>query len=971
MANSAASPEASIAWRRVAALGWGSLYSFLLHYSLYLTGKQNIFRRKWIYALIYLPAVVNVFVFSLWDKLVTKRYVLEYTYSGWVNVRPTSGWDLMFNAYYIVFSLIAFGLLFHWGWSSRERNIKIQAYRIVSSCITAIMAGTLTEFIINYYFPFKFPQLAPLIILIPVSAMYYCIIKYGFMAPATKNAVAPEGQILSEVSQSRLYLFLTVAYILGAFLNFAIENFISKNSFVSSLPQTLLLIFLGAALQIIQKFRVGQNIKDGLLNVLVTLSIPFIVLSFIEKHPVFWALPVIFVLVSILFRKKYLLYMVSAATFFTLLWLWITMPRQSITIGAANHLFRIGIFAIFIWIASHINRIYFHRLEKNEQQVRHQKLLAGISAQFVDANRENIDRLINEMLEQCGTHFQADRSVLYMQFRDSQHPVYAYQWCARNADCAAESKRPVNIMELAGVKKQIDETGWLHMPDTLGARAASIPLAGYLADKNISSLIIVKLSGTDNATGYLSFEALQTPRNWDQDHREIIQVLAKLLSDALRQVETEKKINYLAYYDALTGLPNRTLLTDRLRQAISLAARTEKLISAIFIDLDSFKAVNDTMGHDGGDEMLLQIANRLTASVREYDTVARFGGDEFLVVLPQIPSIKDIEASARKIMNVFDQPITVKGQEFFTTASAGIAVFPFDGDNPDELIKHADMAMYEAKSKGKNRFSFCSVEMKKEVLENMELTNSLYRVIERNELYLLYQPQVNPETLEIIGLEALLRWKHPLRGVMPPMRFIPLAEKTSLIHSIGEWVLLTACRQYIQWQNQGLKTAKISVNLSVQQFYNPHIIDIIRKVLGETGINPRCLELEVTESLGGHDAAYVIDTMNKLKALGVSISIDDFGKDYSSLGRLKDLPVDRIKIDIQFVRGIGHNIKDEGIIKVILELGRTLGLKVVAEGVETLEQLTFLKDNACKEIQGFYFYRPITAQEVAEVLPKQ
>ena len=279
--------------------------------------------------------------------------------------------------------------------------------------------------------------------------------------------------------------------------------------------------------------------------------------------------------------------------------------------------------------------------------------------------------------------------------------------------------------------------------------------------------------------------------------------------------------------------------------------------------------------------------------------------------------------------------------------------------------------MYEAKSKGKNRFSFCSVEMKKEVLENMELTNSLYRVIERNELYLLYQPQVNPETLEIIGLEALLRWKHPLRGVMPPMRFIPLAEKTSLIHSIGEWVLLTACRQYIQWQNQGLKTAKISVNLSVQQFYNPHIIDIIRKVLGETGINPRCLELEVTESLGGHDAAYVIDTMNKLKALGVSISIDDFGKDYSSLGRLKDLPVDRIKIDIQFVRGIGHNIKDEGIIKVILELGRTLGLKVVAEGVETLEQLTFLKDNACKEIQGFYFYRPITAQEVAEVLPKQ
>ena len=936
MANSAASYEVSVAWRRVAALGWGTLYSFFLHYTLCLTGKQNLFRKKWIYALIYLPAAVNVFVFSLYGKLAIKRYVLEYTYAGWVNVRPTSGWDVMFNVYYIVFSLMVVGLFFHWGWSSKERNIKKQAYLILASYAAAIAAGTLTEFIINYYFPFKFPQLAPLITLIPVTAMYYCIIKYGLMAPATKSTVPPEGQILSEAGQSRLYLYLTMAYILGAFLNFAIENFISKSCFVCSLPHTFLLIFLGAALQIIQKFRIDQDIKEDLLNALVTLSITL-------------CRPFSLMVDRIL----------------------ITMPQQSVKIGTANHLFRIGIFAIFIWIAFHINRIYFDRLEKNEQQVRHQKLLAGISAQFVDAGQENIDRLISDMLKQCGDHFQADRTALYMYFRDSRHPVCADQWYAPGVAFAPEGKSPPNILELPGVKELIDETGWLHIPDKQSPSAVSNSLHRLLMDKNITSVIIVKLTGIDDTDRYLSFEAMQTPRRWDQDHREIIQMLARLLSDALRQVKSEKEINYLAYYDALTGLPNRALLTDRLKQAVSLAARTKKLISIIFIDLDSFKAVNDTIGHDGGDEMLIQTGKRLIASVREYDTVARFGGDEFLVMLPQIPSIKDIETSARKIMNIFDLPITIKGQEFFTTASAGIAVFPFDGDNPDELIKHADMAMYAAKSKGKNRFSFCSVEMKQEVLENMELTNSLYRAIERNELFLQYQPQVNPDTLEIIGLEALLRWRHSHRGIIPPMRFIPLAEKTSLIHSIGEWVLLPACRQSMLWQNQGLKPARISVNLSVQQFYNPNIIDIISKVLHETGLKPCYLELEVTESLGGHDEDYVIGTMNSLKALGVSLSIDDFGTDYSSLGRLKNLPVDRIKIDMQFVRGIGQNIKDEGIIKIILELGRTLGLKVVAEGVETGQQLAFLKDNSFTEIQGYYFYKPMSAEKVAQVLPKQ
>ncbi|PKN84050.1 MAG: hypothetical protein CVU51_11235 [Deltaproteobacteria bacterium HGW-Deltaproteobacteria-1] len=711
IANSAISYEMSLTWRRIAALGWGTLYSILLHYTLCLTGKQNVFRKKWVYALIYLPAAVNVFVFSLYSDLAVKRYVLEYTYAGWVNVRPTSAWDLMFNVYYIVFSLMVIGLFFHWGWSSKERVIKKQAYMIVASYVLAIVIGTLTEFVINYYFPFKFPQLAPLITLIPITTMYYCIIKYGLMAPETKNTVPQEGQILSEASQS---------------------------------------------------------------------------------HVTFWALPIIFVLVSILFRQKRLLYMVSVATFVTLFWIWIMVPEQTVKIGLSSHVFRIGIFGIFIWIAFYINRIYFDRLAKNEEQVKLQKLLVGISAQFVDARQENIDIIINDMLRQCGSHFQADRAGLFMYSRDNNNLAHSHEWCNAGIASTLDPKDHQTALDLPGVKDQIDKTGYIHINDLETLQPGSIPDRESLKKEQIKSLIIVKLTGIDNVIGYISFEAIQSPRKWDQDHREMIQVLGNLLSDALRQVESEKAINYMAYYDALTGLPNRTLLTDRLKQAISLSMRTEKLISVMFIDLDSFKSVNDTMGHDGGDAMLLQIAERLSALVRKYDTVSRFGGDEFLVMLPQISDVNNIQKVAQKMMSVFDQPIIIKNQEFFVTASAGIAVFPFDGEDTDELIKHADMAMYAAKNKGKNRFSFCSVEMKQEVLDNMELTNSLYRAVERNELFLQYQPQVNPETLEIIGMEALIRWRHPRRGIIPPMKFIPIAEKTSLIHSIGEWVLMTA-----------------------------------------------------------------------------------------------------------------------------------------------------------------------------------
>jgi len=445
-------------------------------------------------------------------------------------------------------------------------------------------------------------------------------------------------------------------------------------------------------------------------------------------------------------------------------------------------------------------------------------------------------------------------------------------------------------------------------------------------------------------------------------------------SNKLLQAEIEErkkiqeKVTHLAYHDHLTGLPNKIMFTDRLSQAIFLARRTEKPLGVLFVDLDAFKMVNDTMGHDQGDELLKEVAKRLAASVRSDDTVCRVGGDEFILMVQNISNPEDIVKIANKVVACFEEPYKLKGQDFFVTSSIGVAMYPIDGDNVDTLIKNADIAMYKAKESGKNQYVMCTPVMKDKVMETMTLTNRLYRALERNELMLYYQPQVSCESSKIIGVEALLRWKHPELGFVPPSKFIPLAEQTGLIMSIGDWVLKTACKQNKAWRDAGFPHMRMAVNLSLQQLQNPNIGRRVDEILEETGLSPRCLELEITESIAMNESGQVIEVLESFKKKGISISIDDFGTEYSSLSRLKYLPIDRIKIAMPFVQGIAVSEKDEAITKAIIVLAKNLGMHTIAEGVETKQQLDFLSQRMCEEIQGFYYYKPLPAEEIEAIL---
>jgi len=447
--------------------------------------------------------------------------------------------------------------------------------------------------------------------------------------------------------------------------------------------------------------------------------------------------------------------------------------------------------------------------------------------------------------------------------------------------------------------------------------------------------------------------------------RELIVAGARDISERLRAQELLK---YQANHDALTGLPNRNLLGDRIGQSIALAHRDRRVMAVVFLDLDDFKLINDTLGHRAGDQLLKLVGERLRECVRDSDTVARLGGDEFVVLLNDQPGKETVTHAVHRLVAAIANPLDVEGHEIITSCSVGISLYPSDGVDGDTLLKHADTAMYEAKADGRGNFRFFSAAMNAELSQRMKIEAGLRRALEREEFVLHFQPRIGLRSGAIEGLEALVRWNSPESGLVAPARFIPVAEDSGLIVPIGHWVLRAACSRLRDWHALGAGRINVSVNISPRQFKRPELVESIQRILAETGLEPGFLELEVTESLVMENAEDFVARLNALKALGVEISVDDFGTGYSSLNYLKRFPVDRLKIDQSFVRDITDDQDDATIVKAIVRLGHSLGLRVTAEGVETAEQLEFLRACRCDQAQGYLFSRPLPAEEIDALL---
>jgi diguanylate cyclase (GGDEF)-like protein len=437
------------------------------------------------------------------------------------------------------------------------------------------------------------------------------------------------------------------------------------------------------------------------------------------------------------------------------------------------------------------------------------------------------------------------------------------------------------------------------------------------------------------------------------------------------QVEHARQVEHLAYHDRLTGLANRYLFSKLLHGAIEQARRHQRTLAVLFLDLDRFKHINDTLGHDAGDQLLQEVSRRLEACLRAGDTVARLGGDEFVVLLPELNDGAYAATVAQKIISSIARPFMLVGQEFRVTGSLGIAVSPQDGVDEETLTQHADIAMYTAKEQGKNNFRFYAESMNADSLERLSLEAGLRTALEREEFELYYQAKRDLETGRVTGMEALLRWRHPELGMVAPMRFIPLAEQTGLIVPIGKWVMNKACSQNMAWQKEGLPRLGMAVNLTARQFFDANLIADAALALETAGMDAGLLELEITEGMLLHDVERTRRILTELKALGVRVAIDDFGVGYSTLASLQRFPIDTIKIDRTFIREMGNTAEDRALTEAIIATGKALSLTVVAQGVETKEQADFLRDHACDQLQGFYVTRPLPAALFAELLRTQ
>ena len=486
------------------------------------------------------------------------------------------------------------------------------------------------------------------------------------------------------------------------------------------------------------------------------------------------------------------------------------------------------------------------------------------------------------------------------------------------------------------------------------------------ATLNIATCFAVSVMSSTGELQGLIVAHYRTPSDQSPHDRELIWVAAHLTSIAIERRHAETRLRLLAHYDTLTLLPNRDLFRDRLNQALTHADRHKKLAGLMFIDLDRFKMVNDTLGHDAGDLLLREISARLRACVREEDTVARLGGDEFTVVLEQIGKPGDAAVVAAKIVEALAPPVLLTGNEAFVTPSIGITIYPNDSGNAEDLLKNADTAMYHAKEEGGNGYRFFAPEMNALAAGRLQMESGLRRALEREEFVVWYQPKLDLDGDRIVGAEALLRWQHPERGIVSPGEFIPILEETGLIEQVGLWVMKEVCRQLLVWRAESLPPLNVAVNLAGRQLQRNNLAATIAGILAETGLPAEHLELEVTESMLMQDREYAADMLAKIRAAGVAhISVDDFGTGYSSLSYLKRFPIDALKLDKSFVDGLPSDEDDVAIARAVIALAHSLKLHVIAEGVETAEQLAFLRDNGCDVIQGYFVSRPLPAADFA------
>lgn len=677
IATTAPDANTALFWRRFAAFGWSGMYSALLYFFVVLTRGTDRPAHRWIIAPIFLPAMILMLVFGVFPGMVHARLV--YSDLGWVNIWETGVWDWFYYAYYIGYSTAGVFLLWRWGRRSGDVRETRQAHLLIGSLTAVFLIGTVTDNILATIRPGQLPQLAVIYTLVPVAVIYNATRRYGVFFPPEESSDSSATTIMNPLNRERIFRYLALVFLLGSFLNFAARYFLRREPFAAVFPFCSLLFGIGLLIWLIQRLSIEERYRDTISSVLVSAAIPLVTLNYLSvSSKTVWAAPFLFVILSVASNRRRLLAAVSAVTILSLLVVWVHSPVNEVRIDGVDHLARIGLFAVAMGMALYINQIYRSRLVESADQIAFRTTIAGISTALAAIDESNFDQGIQSILEQCSFYLKAAGGYLVCLSPDCRSIESTYVW---NRD-PTPSKIEIGDVTTPGENPAA-------VPATVPHLAAPVTRNGQ-------------------TVGFLGFAGGQSPEVGYGDTGQMLQIVTNLVSDALERVARQEENRHLAFFDPLTDLPNRTLFFNRLDHAIKLARRNGGLIGVVFLDLDSFKAVNDSFGHDAGDRLLQGVAHKLTRQVRDHDTVSRFGGDEFLIMLTNVRKELDIIRKVEKLLQSFKSPVEVLNRTFHVGFSAGIAIFPVHAETSDALLKHADDAMYRSKKAGKNQYTVFS-----------------------------------------------------------------------------------------------------------------------------------------------------------------------------------------------------------------------------------------------------------------------
>ncbi|WKY45866.1 EAL domain-containing protein [Eubacteriaceae bacterium ES2] len=957
------SAESSLMWHQVSKFA-GSLF-FIVLLDLTLQIIYNSRKIKINRFILYLPGMIS-FLY-----IVFQSPEINFTPSQWgfIDTNQVVFLNAGIKIYSMLYFLVVIALLWRHMLRQRDPAIKRKTAIVVVSMLIFLLVNLIIQVTLRLQFKVSMTQITPVLFFFPLVIISLLL---GKLNPVKSNRKNLQEIIVGGLSRKSIANLISLSFFIGGIVNIFIFYFLYQQTSNDTIViRTLLFMVAALLIQMVNRLKIEVQYKDVLISSIAGIVIPLIAISFSQYGAVsVWAFSFVLLLPLLIFREKLLLIIISVSTLFTQLIVWFLAPEVVVNINAGDYIARIMICMLFIIMAFLLNKLFVDRIDESKNKIRLQELIAQASTDCIGANSNNLNERISTLLCRIGEYFLIDHAyICTFEYKNNTYSTIS-EYFNESLDVKITKEQMQNIridhkhwrMEKILNNEVFVSSDLSLLPDFVNQELNDVELS------DIKSQIIIPISAQEQVIGFWGMNTRNRTFDWTNDHIYFSKLLANILGDTLTRINSEKEINRMAYYDQVTGLPNRTLFEDYLYFDMIKLEMINSGLAVFFLDLDSFKTVNDTVGHTIGDELLKSVGEKLTSVLSKDDVVSRFSGDEFVMMVKGISDEADAIPVAKKLMQVFYEPFVLKGQSFYVTACTGIAIYPRDGKEPGTLIMNADIARFRAKELGRNQYYLCSNSIKNEAMKKNQIINLLYRSLEREELFLQYQPQVSLKDECIVGAEALLRWDNLEMGRISPEVLIPLAERTGLINPIGEWILKTACQQAKEWQNKGLPAIMMAVNISASQFKNPNFVEDVKTILIATQLDPKYLELEITESTAIQEFNDIVLKLKELEEIGVSISIDDFGSEYSSLGRLKNLPITRLKMDKQFIDEVGFSKKDQEIAKAIINLGKSLNLKIIAEGVEDESQKIFLEDTQCDEIQGFYYFRPLDAKILERIL---